>query len=53
MDPVTLAYYGAICGTLGLAGPRLGRPMRRLAVGVVVGLLAAGSLPLLRGVFGF
>jgi len=48
MDFVTLAYYGLICGILSLAAPRLGNRMVRLAIGVVVGLIAAGVLPLAR-----
>jgi hypothetical protein len=53
MDPVTLSYYAVVCGTLGFLAPRLGRPFKRLVVGVVVGVVAAGALPLMRGAFAF
>jgi len=49
MDPVTLAYYGVICGLLSLAAPTLATPMLRFVAGVIVGLVAAGGLPFLRG----
>jgi hypothetical protein len=48
MDPVSLAYYAAVCGALALAAPWLGRLPVRLAAGAVVGLAAAGALPLLQ-----
>lgn len=52
MDPVALAYYALICGLLGLAAPRLRTPGLRFAIGVVVGLVAAGALPGLRAFLG-
>lgn len=52
MDPVTLAFYAVVCGLLGLAGPSLGQPATRLGVGALVGILAAGALPFLRGALG-
>lgn len=52
MDPVTLGYYAMICGLLGLAAPRWRVPGMRFAIGVVVGLVAAGALPGLRGLVG-
>ncbi len=48
MDPVTLAYYGLICGVLGLAAPRWRRPGTRFLIGILVGLVAAGLLPAIR-----
>ncbi|HPG22810.1 MAG TPA: hypothetical protein PLH75_08470 [Amaricoccus sp.] len=48
MDPITLAYYGLICGLLGLAAPLWRRPGLRFLIGVLVGLAAAGLLPMLR-----
>ena len=53
MDPVTLIYYAAICGTLGYAAPAIDAPHLRVGLGVLVGLGAAGLLPVLRGAFGF
>lgn len=52
MDPVTLTYYGAICGLLSLAAPRFGHGLRRFALGIAVGLLAAAALPALRRALG-
>lgn len=45
MDPITLGYYAAICGTLSLASPWLGSMIVRLVIGVIVGLGAAAALP--------
>jgi hypothetical protein len=53
MDPVTLVYYAAVCGTLGAASPWLGRLPVRLAVGAVVGLIAASLLPYIHQVVGY
>lgn len=50
MDPFTLTYYAAVCGLLSLASPRFGGYLPRLAVGIAVGLVAAGVLPTLRAV---
>lgn len=52
MDPITLAYYGLICGALGAAGPRLGGLALRFAIGVAVGLGAAAGLPHLHAAIG-
>ncbi|MBV2358734.1 hypothetical protein KUH32_03030 [Thalassococcus sp. CAU 1522] len=51
MDPLALVFYAVICGALSLAGPRLGPPWRRFAVGAAVGVVAVIVLPLVRGVF--
>jgi hypothetical protein len=52
MDVMTLVYYGTICGLLAVAAPRLTPAAVRLVAGIVVGLVAAGALPSLRGVLG-
>jgi hypothetical protein len=52
MDPVTLAYYGVICGCLSLVSPRIGSGLARLAIGLAVGLAAAAVLPPLRRALG-
>jgi hypothetical protein len=52
MDPVTLTYYGLICGLLCLAAPRMRTGTIRFLVGVAVGLAAAGTLPPLRQALG-
>jgi len=48
MDPVTLAYYGLVCGVLSLVAPRWRKPGLRFLVGILVGLVAAGLLPTVR-----
>jgi len=52
MDAVNLAYYAVICALLSVAAPYLNRRIIRLGVGALVGLVAAGALPLLKAVFG-
>jgi len=52
MDPVSLVYYAIICGVLCWAGPRIGGPVPRVLAGVVMGVLAAGVLPALKGMLG-
>lgn len=51
MDPISLSYYAAVCGLLSLFAPRFGGYLPRLAIGILVGLVAAGVLPALRGMF--
>jgi hypothetical protein len=48
LDPVTLAYYGLICGALSFVAPRWRKPGLRFLVGILVGLVAAGLLPTIR-----
>ena len=52
MDPVNLAFYGLVCGTLAAFAPSLGSRVMRAVVGVIVGLIAAGLLRMLRGMAG-
>lgn len=52
MDPISLAFYAAVCGVLSLFAPRLGGRVQRLLAGGVVGVVAATVLPVLRGIFG-
>lgn len=52
MDPVNLAFYGLVCGTLAAFAPSLGSRVARAVLGVIVGLIAAGLLPMLRGMAG-
>ena len=51
-DPATIAWYGAICGLLSLAAPRIGNRTARLIAGIVIGIVAATALPLLRARMG-
>ena len=53
MDLISIAFYAAICGTLGVAAPNLGKMPNRLAVGAAVGVVAAIVLPLLKGMTGY
>lgn len=48
MDITALVFYGIVCGLLSWAGPVLGTPAVRAAVGVAVGIGAAGVLPYIR-----
>jgi hypothetical protein len=52
MDPVTLAYYGLICGALAATSPRIPSGFLRVLIGIVVGLAAAGALPSIRAALG-
>ncbi len=52
LDPTALAFYAIICGLLSALAPSLGRPLRRLTIGAVVGILAAALLPTLKVVLG-
>jgi hypothetical protein len=52
MDPVTLAYYGIVCGCLSLVSARISPAVVRFLVGVGVGLIAAMALPPLRQALG-
>ncbi|WP_168223071.1 hypothetical protein [Oceanicola sp. D3] len=49
MDVVSLAYYAVVCGLLAGFVPASWRIPTRFAIGVFVGIIAAGVLPLLRG----
>jgi len=51
MDPIALAYYAIVCGALSCCAPLIGGILARLAIGVVVGLVAAALLPMLRAAF--
>ena len=52
MDVTALIFYAIICGVLSMAAPSLGRPLARLGIGAVVGIVAAALLPVLRGAIG-
>ena len=49
MDPLALAFYAIICGALSVLAPNLGGFLPRLAAGAAVGLVAAGFLPVIKG----
>ena len=51
MDPTTLTFYAVVCGTLSAVAPRMPRLPVRLAIGAVVGLVAASLLPWIKGTF--
>jgi hypothetical protein len=52
MDPITLGFYGAVCGLLAAFVPSASRAFR-FALGVGVGLVAAAMLPPVRASLGF
>jgi hypothetical protein len=52
MDPISLAYYAAICGVLGVASPWMGSLPVRLIVGALVGIGAAALLPQVQALIG-
>ncbi len=49
MDPVSMGFYGCICGILGVVLPQLKGRLARFGVGAVVGVVSAGLYPVLRG----
>lgn len=52
MDPIALVFYAVICGLLSLFAPSLGGMLPRLALGAVVGIVAAALLPTLKALIG-
>ena len=48
MDPIALTFYAVICGLLSAVAPSLGGRLPRLAIGAVVGVIAAAVLPMVR-----
>jgi hypothetical protein len=53
MDPVTMVFYGAVCGGLALWSPWVESGWMRFGTGVAVGLVAGVVLPLVRGAMGY
>ena len=49
MDPIALTFYAVVCGLLSAVAPTMPRLPVRLAIGAVVGILAASLLPVLKG----
>jgi hypothetical protein len=52
MDPVTMTYYGVICGALAFWSSWLESRWARFGIGIAVGLAAAAILPLARRTIG-
>ncbi|SNR32831.1 hypothetical protein [Puniceibacterium sediminis] len=52
MDPITLTFYATVCACLSAVAPRVPRLPVRLAIGALVGLVAATLLPFLRAAAG-
>ncbi len=52
MDPVVLTSYAVICGFLSVLAPWLGRPLSRLGIGALVGIVGAAVLPMVRAALG-
>lgn len=53
MEPISLVFYAVVCGLLSVFAPSLGGTVPRMAVGAVVGVLAATALPMVRGMMGY
>ncbi|MFN3225517.1 MAG: hypothetical protein ACE360_04635 [Hyphomicrobiales bacterium] len=52
-DAGAMAWYAAICGALAALAPSLRTPVRRIALGAAVGIIAASVLPATRALLGF
>ncbi len=52
MDPITVAFYAIICGLLSAFAPPGWAKLARFAMGAVVGIVAASTLPFLQGLMG-
>ena len=52
MDPISVVFYAIVCGLLSLVAPNLGGYLPRLIVGAGVGIVAAFTLPMIRGMMG-
>jgi hypothetical protein len=48
MDPVTMTFYGLICGVLAAFAPNLGHRWARAVWGLLIGGFAAFVLPFIR-----
>ena len=51
-DPVSLVFYGLVCGALAAFAPSFGTGPRRALIGALVGIVAAILLPVLRSASG-
>ena len=51
VDVVSLTYFAIVCGLLAGFVPARWRLPLRFGLGVFVGIVAAGLLPMLRGLF--
>ncbi|WP_420409594.1 hypothetical protein [Hoeflea sp.] len=51
-DLTAIAWYAVICGVLSALAPSFGGRPVRIAIGAVVGILAATVLPVARGFLG-
>jgi len=52
MDILALLFYGIVCGILSWVSPKVGDAPVRVAIGVAVGIGAAGLLPSVRAMLG-
>jgi hypothetical protein len=51
-DLTAIAWYAVICGVLSALAPSFGGRPARIAIGGLVGIVAATALPALRGLLG-
>ncbi|MCB1385253.1 MAG: hypothetical protein KDJ80_04880 [Nitratireductor sp.] len=52
-DTTAIVWYAAICGALAAFAPSLGGRAARIAIGAVVGVIAASLLPFLKSMMGY
>lgn len=52
MDPVTMVFYGVVCGVLGALAPNLGKRNARMVIGAIIGVVSAILLPAVRSAIG-
>lgn len=52
-DATAIVWYAAVCGALSALAPGFGGRIARLAIGAIVGVIAASVLPLIRSMMGY
>ncbi|MEP3436770.1 MAG: hypothetical protein ABJN75_08310 [Hoeflea sp.] len=52
IDGTAVAWYAVICGVLSALAPSFGGRAVRIAIGGIVGILAATLLPIVKGLAG-
>ncbi len=52
IDPTAIVWYAAICGALSAMAPSFGGRGVRIAIGALVGIVAATVLPAIRAMTG-
>ena len=52
IDATAIAWYAVICGALSAFAPSFGGRVARVAIGGIVGIVAATVLPMVKGLTG-